>query len=208
MPDTADEAGALAVKQRTRSVVREVSQLTGSVVFFAEVGGLELAADQAGADYLARRAAAKQALSCHAVAVTAAEIAARWPMIRSDDVRQGVWTAGDWLVRSVYLAVGLAALARLAGVSIIEGCPVTARPLIGAWRSVPGLFLASGFGGGGVQRMASAEAVADQIAGTQVGVDVTEYRAARFAGYAGDEFPLWDGPYAAPTSGRPADAPR
>ncbi len=340
VPSTADESGELAVKLRTRSLVREIEAQTGSVVFFREVGGLELARDQATADYLAARAARKQALGCDATVLGAAEIGERWPMCRSDDLIMGIWTPGDWLVRSIHLTVGLASLARMAGATIIEGCPVDAlaldgdrvagvrvgddmiaartvvlaagagtrqiaisshiklplrlaaldlvgllgmrgslpfisefspgaerhgfylinpvpgwmlaggpvrdgegigawggpvaadpdsiaylhrmialrirdagrpvpgsgwsgllettpdgRPLIGEWPRVRGLYLASGFGGGGVQRMSAAEMVAAQITGTRGDLHPAGDRAARFAGYAGEEFPLWDGPY-------------
>jgi sarcosine oxidase subunit beta len=340
VPSTADESGELTVKLRTRALVREIEAQTGSVIFFREVGGLEIARDQATADYLAARAVRKQALGCDASVLSAAEIGERWPTCRSDDLIMGVWTPGDWLVRSIYLTVGLAGLARLAGATIIEGCPVDAlaldgdrvtgvkvgddtvsalavvlaagagtrriagnshiklplrlaaldlvgllgarsplpfisefspgaerdgfylinpvpgwifaggpvrdgegvgawggpvaadpastaylhrmiarriqdagrpvpgsgwsgllettpdgRPLIGEWPQVRGLYLASGFGGGGVQRMSAAEMVAAQIAGTREDVHPAGDQASRFAAYAGEEFPLWDGPY-------------
>jgi sarcosine oxidase subunit beta len=341
VPATADELGELAVKLRTRALVREIGGQTGSVVWFQEVGGLELATDEPGNAYLAGRAARKQDLGCDATLLTPEEIGARWPILRSADLTSGIWTPGDWLVRSVFLTVGLAGLARTAGATIVEGCPVGAvaieddrvtgvriggdhvaarsvvlaagaatrqiarnsgvnlplrlaaldligllgmsaalpfiseftpaadrdgyyainpvpgwllagapardgegtgpwggmvaadpgsaaylrrmiamrirepgrpvpesgwsgllettpdsRPLVGAWPDVRGLYLASGFGGGGVQRMSAAEAVADEIAGTEAGVRVADFAAARFAGYAGGEIPLRDGPYA------------
>src|SRR5882724_8687785 len=126
VPESADEAGELAVKQRTRQLVREIGEQTGSVVWVREVGGLELVTDEPGSDYLAGRAARKQHLGCDATLVTPEEIGERWPMLRSDDLRAGIWTRGDWLVRSVHLAIGLAGLARIAGATIIEGCPVDA----------------------------------------------------------------------------------
>lgn len=341
VPGSADEADELAVRQRTRSLVREISAQTGPVAWFREIGGLELAADEPESAYLAGRAVRKQRLGCEATVVTAEEMSERWPMIRCDDLRTGIWTPGDWLVRSVYLAAGLAGLARIAGATIIEGCPVDAvaiegdvvkgvkvggdivpasavvlaagaatrgialssgimlplrlavldligmlgirtslpflseptpgaerdgyyvtnpvpgwmlagspvrdgegqgswggtvaadtdcaaylrrmvpmrikdvgryvpgsgwsgllettadgRPLIGAWPHTRGLYLASGFGGSGVQRMSAAEIVADQIAGTHIGVQVGGYQAARFADYCGGEVPLHNGPYA------------
>jgi glycine/D-amino acid oxidase-like deaminating enzyme len=344
VPATADEASELAVKLRTRDLVREIGEQTAAVVWFQEVGGLELATGQAGRAYLVGRAARKQDLGCDATLMSPAEIGAQWPMLRTADLSAGIWTPGDWLVRSVYLAVGLAGLARQAGVTIVEGCPVGAvaaegervtgvrvggdhvaagnvvlaagagtrriaknsgielplrlaaldligllgigsslpfiseftpgadkdgyylinpvpgwllagapardgesagsfggrvaadpssaaylrrvvsarvsepgravpesgwsgllettpdgQPLVGRWPPVRGLYLASGFGGGGVQRMSAAEVVAAEIAGTDIGVRVTEFEAARFAGYTGADIPLRDGPYA--TSG-------
>jgi glycine oxidase len=328
----------LAVLQRTRLLVREIGDRTGSVVYFREVGGLELAADRLTGDYLRARAERMRSLDRDVTVLSAAELAARWPLVRSHDLEAAVWAPGDWLVRSIYLVAGLATLARQAGATIIEGCAVDAvaleadhvdgvvidgdtvraravvlaagaatrqiagnagillplrlaaldltgllgvpaalpfmsehtpgaerpgyylinpvpgwllvgapiregegawggqitpdgesidylkravarriekagrpvrrsgwsgllettpdgRALVGEWPQARGLYLASGFGGSGVQRVAIAEAVASQITGTPIGVDRPEFRAARFADYDGREIPLWDGPY-------------
>jgi glycine/D-amino acid oxidase-like deaminating enzyme len=340
VPAAAEQECDLAVLQRTRSLVREIGDRTGSVVYFREVGGLELAADRRAGDYLQARAARMRSLVSDVTVLSAGEVADRWPLVRPDGLKAAIWSPGDWLVRSIYLVAGLAALARLAGATIIEGCAVDAvavegdhvdgvvidgdivparavvlaagaatrqiarnagillplrlaaldlagllgvsaalpfisehtpgaerpgyylinpvpgwilagspvregegagawggqvvpdghsidylthavarriespgrpvsrsgwsglleispdgRPLIGEWPHARGLHLASGFGGGGVQRMAIAEAVASQITGTQVGVDKPEFRAARFAHYEGEYIPLRDGPY-------------
>jgi glycine/D-amino acid oxidase-like deaminating enzyme len=338
VPAAAELACDLAVLRRTRSLVREIGDRTGSVVYFREVGGLELAADPRAGDHLQDRADRMRGLVSDVTILSAAEVAVRWPLVRSDDLRAAIWSPGDWLVRSIYLVVGLAALARLAGATIIEGCAVDAvalrddhvdgvvidgdtvraravvlaagaatsqiarnagillplrlaaldlagllgvpaplpfisehtpgaerpgyylinpvpgwllagapiregagawggqvtpdgesidyltravarriqdvgrpvsrsgwsgllettpdgRALVGEWPHARGLYLASGFGGSGVQRVAIAEAVASQITGTPVGVDQPEFRAARFADYDGGHIPLWDGPY-------------
>jgi sarcosine oxidase subunit beta len=343
VPATADEAGELAVKTRTRALVREIAGQTGPVLQAQEVGGLELATDEAGRAYLEARAARKGQLGCDATLLTGAEVGVRWPMLRSADLTAAIWTPGDWLVRSAYLAAGLAGLARAAGATIVEGCPVGAvaieddhvtgvrigddhiaarsvvlaagaasrqiaqhsgiqlplrlaaldligllglrasvpflseftpaadragyyvinpvpgwllagapardgegagswggivpadaastaflrrmvairirepgrpvpesgwsglldttpdsRPLVGKWPDTSGLYLACGFGGGGVQRMSAAEVVADEIAGTCLGVPGPDFAAARFAGWSGTDIPLLDGPYARP----------
>ena len=338
VPAAAELACDLAVLRRTRSLVREIGDRTGSVVYFREVGGLELAADRRTVEYLQARAGRMRSLASDVTILSPAEVAMRWPLVRSDDLQAAVWSPGDWLVRSIYLVVGLAALARQAGATIIEGCGVDAlavedehvagvmiggeavparavvlaagpatrqissnagvllplrlaaldltgfhgvpavlpfmsehtpgaerpgyylinpapgwilvgapiregegawggqvapdresidyltrtvarrienvgrpvlrsgwsgllettpdgRPLIGEWPHTRGLYLASGFGGSGVQRVAIAEAVASQITNTPIGVDEPEFRAARFADYDGGDISLSDGPY-------------
>ena len=126
VPAAAELACDLAVLRRTRSLVREIGDRTGSVVYFREVGGLELAADRRTGEYLQARAGRMRSLASDVTILSPAEVAMRWPLVRSDDLQAAVWSPGDWLVRSIYLVVGLAALARQAGATIIEGCGVDA----------------------------------------------------------------------------------
>ncbi|MEA2169603.1 MAG: hypothetical protein QOF76_2903 [Solirubrobacteraceae bacterium] len=62
------------------------------------------------------------------------------------------------------------------------------KALLGAHPDVPGVSLATGFGGGGLQWVGAADAVADEILGRTPFFDWSEHRAARFAGYRGDDF--------------------
>ena len=69
----------LAVLRRTRSLVREIGDRTGSVVYFREVGGLEVAADRRTGDYLQAQAGRMRSLASDVTILSAAEVATRWP---------------------------------------------------------------------------------------------------------------------------------
>ena len=67
-------------------------------------------------------------------------------------------------------------------------------PLLGQ-HAAEGLFVATGFGGGGVQRVTGAEAVAQVMLGQEPFVDLTAYRVSRFEGYSGEDFEFRQGPF-------------
>lgn len=69
-----------------------------------------------------------------------------------------------------------------------------AWPLLGRF-GPDGLFLATGFGGGGLQRMAAAEAVAQLMLGREPFYDLSSGEALRFNGYQGEPFSFREGPF-------------
>jgi glycine/D-amino acid oxidase-like deaminating enzyme len=69
-------------------------------------------------------------------------------------------------------------------------------PLLGEHPAIAGLHVATGFAGGGLQRVTAAEAVAQAMLGEEPFCDLTDYHVRRFAGYDGSDFEFADGlPY-------------
>ena len=69
-----------------------------------------------------------------------------------------------------------------------------AWPLLGRF-GPDGLYLATGFGGGGLQRMAAAEAVAQLMLGREPFYDLAAGEALRFDAYQGGPFDFREGPF-------------
>ena len=69
-----------------------------------------------------------------------------------------------------------------------------AWPLVGRF-GPEGLYVATGFGGGGVQRVAAAEAVAQLMMDEQPFYDIGAQEASRFDGYGGEPFEFREGPF-------------
>jgi len=69
-----------------------------------------------------------------------------------------------------------------------------AWPLLGRF-GPDGLFVATGFGGGGVQRVAAAEAVAQLMLGEEPFYDIEAAEACRFNDYDGGSFAFREGPF-------------
>ena len=69
-----------------------------------------------------------------------------------------------------------------------------AWPLLGRF-GPPGLFVATGFGGGGVQRVAAAEGVAQIMLDEEPFYDIGAQEASRYDGYDGKPFEFREGPF-------------
>ena len=85
--------------------------------------------------------------------------------------------------------------ARVAGgwAGVLVATP-DAWPLVGRF-GPEGLFVATGFGGGGVQRVATAEAVAQLMLDEEPFYDIRSQEALRFDGYDGTPFEFREGPF-------------
>ena len=85
--------------------------------------------------------------------------------------------------------------ARVAGgwAGVLASTP-DAWPLVGRF-GPEGLFVATGFGGGGVQRLAAAEAVAQLMLEREPFYDIGAQEARRFDGYDGAPFEFREGPF-------------
>ena len=113
----------LAVLRRTRAIVDYLDRVTGGVVSFRVVGGIQMATGPTGADILARRSRAAARLGAEGELLEPADVATRWPQLATQDLAVAYQTTGDGFVRSQHLTVVLAAMARQAGADIWEGCP-------------------------------------------------------------------------------------
>ena len=328
VPQRAWSRPVLGILARTKQIVDELDRRTGGIVRFNIVGGLMVSRLEANRRSLEAHHRELASWGIASELITPAEVARRWPQVRSDDLAVGFVTETDGFVRSLDVTVALAGVARLAGVAVHEAAAVErlaladdrvqgvivagqlvrapvvvlaaggwTRPLAeasgvfvplrpftlsvitlvgvpfvlpfvsdldahlytvqrsagslllglgprldvssraypdealpdergqalaairhripaladaadaGSWAGllvsthdgksllgehpdVPGLHLATGFGGGGLQWLGAADAVADAILGREPFFDWSEHLARRFAGYQGEEFPF------------------
>ena len=101
---------------------------------------------------------------------------------------------GEW-VRLVRRRIPILERARVVGgwAGALVSTP-DAWPLLGRF-GPEGLFVATGFGGGGVQRVAAAEAVAQLMLDEEPFYDIEAAEARRFDGYDGGSFEFREGPF-------------
>lgn len=124
IPQESTSPANLAVLLRTRAIIDELDRVTGGMVRFYEVGGLQMATSEAGAEALRARVDPAARLGVAGEYLEPDMIASRWPNLRTDDLAGGYYTGTDGFVFSLTLSVILAGMARNAGAAIWEGCTV------------------------------------------------------------------------------------
>jgi glycine/D-amino acid oxidase-like deaminating enzyme len=124
VPQRAYTPEVLDILRRTRQIVDDLDLRTAGIVRFNVVGGLTMSGQPANRDVLAAHHRDLVAWGVESELLDGAEIARRWPGIRGDDLVVGQWAPGDGYVRSLDLTVALSGVARLAGATLAEGCPV------------------------------------------------------------------------------------
>ena len=124
IPQESTSAANLAVLLRTRAIIEELDRVTGGMVRFHTVGGLQMATTEDGARALRARLDLAAPLGVAGEYLEPDMIAARWPNLRTDDLAGGYYTGTDGFVFSQTLSVILAGMARNAGAEIWEGCAV------------------------------------------------------------------------------------
>ena len=124
IPQESTSPTNLAVLLRTRAIIDELERVTGGMVGFHVVGGLQIATSEDGARALRARVDVAARLGVAGEYLDPDLIASRWPNLRTDDLAGGYYTATDGFVFSQALAVTLAGMARNAGAEIWEGCAV------------------------------------------------------------------------------------
>ena len=124
IPQESTSPANLAVLLRTRAIIDELDRVTGGMVRFHVVGGLQMATSEEGAGALRARADPAARLGVAGEYLEPDMIASRWPNLRTDDLAGGYYTGTDGFVFSQTLSVILAGMARNAGAEIWEGCAV------------------------------------------------------------------------------------
>lgn len=122
IPQESTSAANLAVLLRTRDIIDELDRVTGGMVRFHTVGGLQMATTEDGARALRARMNLADRLGVAGEYLEPDMIASRWPNLRTDDLAGGYYTGTDGFVFSQTLSVILAGMARNAGAEIWEGC--------------------------------------------------------------------------------------
>ena len=124
IPQESTSPANLAVLLRTRAIIDELDRVTGGMVRFHVVGGLQMATSEEGAGALRARVDPAARLGVAGEYLEPDMIASRWPNLRTDDLAGGYYTGTDGFVFSQTLSVILAGMARNAGAEIWEGCAV------------------------------------------------------------------------------------
>lgn len=124
IPQESTSPANLAVLLRTRAIIDELDRVTGGMVGFHVVGGLQMATSEDGARALRARLDQADRLGVAGEYLEPDMIATRWPNLRTDDLAGGYYTGTDGFVFSQTLSVVLAGMARNAGAEIWEGCAV------------------------------------------------------------------------------------
>jgi 4-methylaminobutanoate oxidase (formaldehyde-forming) len=120
----ASEAGTRLVQYSTR-LYEQLEAETGQATGFRRCGGLTVARTPDRMTALRRTAATAQAYDIECELITPAQAAARYPLLRADDLAGAIWLPADGRADPVDLTAALARGARQRGVTIRERVRVT-----------------------------------------------------------------------------------
>ncbi len=109
----------------SRDLYTRLAAETGQATGFRPVGLIEAAADEGRLEEYRRVARFQRNLGLDVEEISPAEIAAKFPWARTEDLKAGFWVPGDGRVNPVDLTMSLARGARMQGVRIVEGVSVT-----------------------------------------------------------------------------------
>jgi len=113
------------LRQYTRDLYGRLEAETGLATGLKQCGLIELAVEPGRLEEYRRVAAFNRHLGVEVHEITPREVAELWPLARTDDVLAGFYIPDDGRVNPVDVTMSLARGARMGGVTIIEGIPVT-----------------------------------------------------------------------------------
>jgi heterotetrameric sarcosine oxidase gamma subunit len=116
---------SLFFSRYSRDLYTRLEAETGHSTGFRPVGHISLATTPQRQEALRREAAWMHGFGVEDTEISAAEIAAMWPLARTDDVLSGFYVADEGRADPVGVATSLAKGARQRGVRIIEGVAAT-----------------------------------------------------------------------------------
>jgi len=116
---------SLFFSRYSRDLYTRLEAETGHSTGFRAVGHISLATTPQRHEALRREAAWMHGFGVEDTEISAAEIAAMWPLARTDDVLSGFYVADEGRADPVGVATSLAKGARQRGVQIIEGIAAT-----------------------------------------------------------------------------------
>jgi heterotetrameric sarcosine oxidase gamma subunit len=114
-----------SMRMYTRDLYARLESETGLATGFKPVGFVELATEPDRLEEFRRVAAFNRHCGVDVHEISAREVADLFPLARTDDVLAGFYVPGDGRVNPVDATMSLAMGARLRGVQVIEGVPVT-----------------------------------------------------------------------------------
>src|SRR5215467_12819417 len=113
------------LRQYTRDLYAKLEAETGLATGLKQVGLIELAIEPGRLEEYRRVAQFNRLLGVEVNEISPREVADLWPLARTDDVLAGFYIPDDGRVNPVDVTMSLARGARMQGVTIIEGVPVT-----------------------------------------------------------------------------------
>ena len=113
------------MRKYTRDLYGKLEAMTGQATGFAPVGFIEVAADADRLEEYRRVAAFNRFCGVDVQEISPSEVKRLFPLARTDDVLAGFYVKDDGRVNPVDVTMALAKAARMAGVRIVEGVPVT-----------------------------------------------------------------------------------
>lgn len=113
------------MRKYTRDLYRRLEAETGLSTGFKPVGFIELATEPDRLEEYRRVAAFNRYCGVDVHEIAAAEVRRLFPLARTDDVLAGFYVPDDGRANPVDVTLSLARGARLRGVTIVEGVPVT-----------------------------------------------------------------------------------
>jgi glycine cleavage system aminomethyltransferase T/glycine/D-amino acid oxidase-like deaminating enzyme len=116
---------SLFLSRYSRDLYARLEAETGHSTGFRAVGHISLATTPQRQEALRREAAWMHGFGVEDTEISASEIAAIWPLARTDDVLSGFYVADEGRADPVGVATSLAKGARLLGVKIVEGVAAT-----------------------------------------------------------------------------------
>jgi heterotetrameric sarcosine oxidase gamma subunit len=116
---------ATEMRRYTRDLYARLEAETGLATGLKQVGFIELASDAGRLEEYRRVAAFNRLCGVDVHEISAGEVKGLFPLARTDDVLAGFYVAEDGRANPVDVTMSLAKGARMKGVQIIEGTPVT-----------------------------------------------------------------------------------
>jgi glycine cleavage system aminomethyltransferase T/glycine/D-amino acid oxidase-like deaminating enzyme len=113
------------MRKYTRDLYAGLEAETGLATGFKAVGFIELATDEDRLEEYRRVSAFNRYCGVDVHEISAAEVAAIFPLARTDDILAGFYVQEDGQANPVDVTMSLAKGARMQGVTIIEGVPAT-----------------------------------------------------------------------------------
>ena len=113
------------LRQYTRDLYKRLEAETGLATGLKQCGLIELAIEPGRLEEYRRVAAFNRYCGVEVHEISPREVADMWPLARTDDVLAGFYIPDDGRVNPVDVTMSLARGARMRGVTIIEGVPVT-----------------------------------------------------------------------------------
>ncbi len=113
------------LRRYTRDLYARLEAETGQPTGLRQVGLIELAVEPGRLEEYRRVAAFNSYLGVEVHEISPREVAELFPLARTDDVLAGFFIPGDGRVNPVDVTMALAKGARMRGVRIVEGVPVT-----------------------------------------------------------------------------------
>ncbi len=116
---------SIELARYTRDLYARLEQETGLATGFDPLGLLQVASNPEILEDLRRKAAFNRLMGIESEELSPAEVAARWPLARTDDVLAGFLTQADGRANPVDVTMSLARGARAGGARVVEGVAVT-----------------------------------------------------------------------------------